>query len=305
VRVNRFFSVRENGNQAAYKNAEMYTEFLTSPIFVALGYKARSTRPLESYQQGIFEFMRASFLRQRSSDEHETGKAPFLVVKRILDAILDETFKPGDRLPEAELGKIFEVSRSPVREALFALEKEGTVIMEPYKGAIVKPLSPEEALDIAELRLALITMAAKLAHHHLSPADFDVAQELSKQLTRSNSAQAYFKYNRQFWGIIFEKTQRPVLWEVFRQLDDRSTRYYPLLLKAFPNPATRPRFREVLVELYQKGRVEEALRTFKKIYSGATQQVIDFMRAQDLALAQPKIPGEQIAQSSKGSRTRS
>lgn len=248
--------------------------------------------------------MRASFVQQRSSDGSETEKAPFLVVKKILDAILDETFKPGDRLPEAELGKIFEVSRSPVREALFALEKEGTVVIEPYKGAIVKPLSPDEALDIAELRLALITLAAKLAHHHLSPADFDVAHGLSKQLTRSNSAQAYFKYNRQFWDIIFEKTQRPVLWEVFRQLDDRSTRYYPLLLKLFPDPAARPRFREVLVELYQKGKVDEALRAFKKIYSAATQQMIDSMRAQDLPRAKPQIPSQQIPQASKDSRRR-
>jgi DNA-binding GntR family transcriptional regulator len=68
---------------------------------------------------------------------------------------------------------MFKVSRSPVREALLALESEGTVVMEPYKGAILKPLSPEEALDIAELRLALISLAAKRAHRHLSPADFD------------------------------------------------------------------------------------------------------------------------------------
>ncbi len=234
--------------------------------------------------------MRESFVQQRRYGEHEAEKAPFLVVKKILNGILDETFKPGDRLPEAELGKMFQVSRSPVREALFALEKEGTVITEPYKGAILKPLSPEEALDMAELRLALITLAVKLAHRHLSPADFDVAEGLSKQLTRSNSAQAHFKYNRQFWDIIFEKTQRPVLWEVFRQLDDRSTRYYPLLLKLFPDPATRPRLREILIDLYQKGQIDEALRAFKKIYLGVTQQVIDYLRAQ--ASAEHAEPGQ-------------
>ena len=119
----------------------------------------------------------------------ETEKAPFLVVQKIRDAILDETFKPGDRLPEAELAEMFEVSRSPVREALFALESEGTVIMEPYKGAILKPLSAEEASDIAELRLALITLAAKPAYRHLSPADFDSAYGLAKQITRSNKRQ--------------------------------------------------------------------------------------------------------------------
>ena len=104
--------------------------------------------------------MRAPFVQQRRNNEQETEKAPSLVVQKIRDAILDETFKPGERLPEEQLGKMFNVSRSPVREALLALDKEGTVVMEPFKGATVKPLSPEEALDIAELRLSLITLAA-------------------------------------------------------------------------------------------------------------------------------------------------
>jgi DNA-binding GntR family transcriptional regulator len=169
--------------------------------------------------------MRESFAHQKRNDEQETEKVPFAVVRKIRDAILDEIFKPGDWLPETELGERFGVSRSPVREALLALEKEGTVIMEPYKGVIVKPLSPEEALDIAELRLAFITLAAKPAYRHLSPADFDLAYGLAKQMTRTNSAKEHFEYNRRFWDIIFEKTQRPILWGVFRQLDDRTTRY--------------------------------------------------------------------------------
>jgi DNA-binding transcriptional regulator YhcF (GntR family) len=130
-----------------------------------------------------FEVMRESFVQQKRNDEQETEKAPFLVVQKIQDAILDETFKPGERLPETGLGEMFKVSRSPVREALFALESEGTVIMESYKGAILKPLSPEEALDIAELRLALISLAAKPAYRHLSPADFDSTYGLAKQVS--------------------------------------------------------------------------------------------------------------------------
>ena len=223
--------------------------------------------------------MRGPFVHQRRNDEQETEKAPFLVVKKIRDAILDETFKPGDWLPETELGERFGVSRSPVREALLALEKEGTVVMEPYKGATVKPLSPEEALDIAELRLSLITLAVKPAHRHLSPADFDLAYGLAKQITRTNSAKEHFEYNRHFWDIIFEKTQRPILWEVFRQLDDRTTRYNPLLLKVFPDPATRPRQRETLIELYRKGKIDEALRAFKKTYLETIHQVIDHLQS--------------------------
>jgi DNA-binding GntR family transcriptional regulator len=220
--------------------------------------------------------MRKSAEQQGVNHEHEA----VLIVKKIRDAILDETFKPGDRLPEPELGKMFEVSRSPVREALFVLEREGTVVIEPFKGAIVKPLSPEEASDIAELRLALVTLAAKPAYRHLSPADFDHAYGLAKQLTRCSSAREHFNGNRQFWNMIFEKTQRPVLWEVFRQLDDRSTRYNPVTLKLVPNSAARPQMCEMFVELLKKGKVDEALRTFKKAYLEITHKVIESLRAQ-------------------------
>ena len=224
--------------------------------------------------QRKFELMHGPFVQQKRNNEQEIEKTPFLIVQKIRDAILDETFKPGKRLPESGLGEMFKVSRSPVREALFALESEGTVIMEPYKGAILKPLSPEEASDIAELRLALISLAAKPAYRHLSPADFDSAYGLAKQITWSNNAKEHFEYNRQFWDIIMEKTQRPILRDVFRGLEDRLARYYPLFHKLFPDPATRPRQREVLIEFYRKGKVDEALRAFKKSYLEVVYQII-------------------------------
>ena len=172
---------------------------------------------------------------------------------------------------------MFNVSRSPVREVLLALEKEGTVVMEPYKGATVKPLSPKEAFDIADLRLSLITLVAKPAYRRLSPSDFDLAYGLAKQTTRTNSAKEYFECDRRFWDIIFERAQRPILWQVFRQLDDRLTRYNPLMLKLFPDPATRPRQREVLIEHYRKGKVDEAVRAFKKIYLEVVHQITDHL----------------------------
>jgi len=175
---------------------------------------------------------------------------------------------------------MFNVSRSPVREVLLALEKEGTVVMEPYKGATVKPLSPQEALDIADLRLALITLAAKPAYRHLSPTDFDLAYGLAKQMTRTNSAKEYFEYDRRFWSIIFEKAQRPILWEVFGQLDDRLTRYNPLVLKLFPDPATRPRQREVLIEFLRKGEADEAVRAFKKLYLEVVHRIVDHLKSE-------------------------
>ena len=149
--------------------------------------------------------------------------------------------------------------------------------MSPHKGAILKPLSGEEVLDIAELRFALISLALKPAYRHLSPADLDHAYDLAKRLTRINDTKDFFEYNRQFWDSIFSKAQRPILHEVFRQLEDRMARYYPLLLKLFPT--ARPS--EIFMEMYRKGKIAEAFRAFKKIYLGIVDEVIDHLKNQE------------------------
>jgi DNA-binding GntR family transcriptional regulator len=211
------------------------------------------------------------------SPSKEAEKAPVLVVQRVREEILAEVLKPGDHLGESELAEKFEVSRSPVREALVSLEKEGTVITSPYKGAIVRPWSAAEILDIAELRLALISLVLKPAYRHLSPADLDRAYDLAKRLTRVNNAKDFFEYNWQFWESIFSKAQRPISPEVFRQLEERMARYYPLLLKLFPT--ARPS--EILMEMYREGKIVEAFRAFKKIYLEIVAGVIDHLKSQE------------------------
>ena len=83
-----------------------------------------------------------------------------------------------------------------------------------------------------------------------------------------------------FWDIIFEKAQRPILWEVFRQLDDRLTRYNPLVLKLFPDPAGRPRQREALIEFLRKGELNEAVRVFKKLCLEIVHRIIDHLKSE-------------------------
>ena len=149
--------------------------------------------------------------------------------------------------------------------------------MSPYKGAIVKPLSVAEVTDIAELRLELISLALKPAHRHITPADFDLAYELAKRIRRTKRTRELFECNRRFWDIIFEKAERPILWETFWKLDDRMTRYYPLLLELYPTPESRPRQHEALIENYRKGKIAEAIQAFKKIYLKLVGRLLDYL----------------------------
>ena len=211
-------------------------------------------------------------------------KAPSIVIDRIRGAILDRLYKPGERLLEADVATKFKVSRSPVREALQTLESEGTLVAVPYAGAMVRPLSPAEASEIAEIRLGLISLALKPAHPHLAPAHFDLAYDLAKRIARTKSAREAFECNRRFWDIIFEKAELPILWEMFRKLDDRMARSYPLLLvELYPTPESRPRQHEALIEIYRKGQIAEALRAFKKIYLEMVDDIVAHLEAQEPA----------------------
>ena len=69
--------------------------------------------------------------------------------------------------------------------------------------------------------------------------------------------------------------------EVFRQLDDRMTRYEPLYFRVFPTPESRPRQREALIELYRKGKIAESFRAFKKIYLEVVDQLIEHLRREE------------------------
>jgi DNA-binding GntR family transcriptional regulator len=77
--------------------------------------------------------------------------------------ILEGELAAGARLREQELSDDYGVARHTLRAALRALQAEGLVTIEPNKGAKVASLGPAELHDIADLRIALETEAARLA----------------------------------------------------------------------------------------------------------------------------------------------
>ena len=75
---------------------------------------------------------------------------------------------PGSRLVEADLAMQFEVSKTPVREALLLLEADGLVKLEPYQGATVTWLSLDEYEELLYMQDALELPALARDHrgHH-------------------------------------------------------------------------------------------------------------------------------------------
>ncbi len=108
------------------------------------------------------------------------------------------------------------------------------------------------------------------------------AHDLAKRITRTQSVREAFECNRRFWDIIFERLSARFSGKCFLRLDDRMTRYYPLLLELYPTPESRPRQREVLIEIYRTGNIAEAFRAFKKIYLQVIDQITDHLKSQEV-----------------------
>src|SRR6476469_5628331 len=83
--------------------------------------------------------------------------------QRLRRDILDGSSPPGTLLAEASVARQLGVSRVPVREALFTLEREGLVELSPTGRAFVRDMSPQDFEELHQLRLALEPLATKLA----------------------------------------------------------------------------------------------------------------------------------------------
>lgn len=85
------------------------------------------------------------------------------VYARILEAIIDRTLLPGQRIRQNELADRLGVSRQPVSHALHLLHRQGLVAESGRRGFEVVRLDPERIRQLYEVRGAIDALAAKLA----------------------------------------------------------------------------------------------------------------------------------------------
>jgi DNA-binding GntR family transcriptional regulator len=92
---------------------------------------------------------------------------------KLRDAIVNGQLQPNERLVEADLSRSYGYARAAIRTALVLLEQEGLVAREPNRGARVRLISADEAIEITDAREALEGVAARYAA--MRATDEDVA----------------------------------------------------------------------------------------------------------------------------------
>jgi len=179
-----------------------------------------------------------------------------LALERMRDAILDSHFKPGERLVERDLCTQLGVSRTIVREVLRHLESEGLVATVGTRGPIVAVTTPEQALQIYEIRGALEGMAARAcAEKH----DARLAATLQAALDRIKAAYArkrmdlVLEETTEFYRSMFAGAERDVAWGIVSSLTARINRLRAMTIKTPGRDANGPVQMQRIVDAIRDG----------------------------------------------------
>lgn len=101
----------------------------------------------------------------------KTGTLTDHVYDLIRQSILSGEFVPGERLKETHLAERFEVSPTPIREALGRLTQDGFISMDRYRGASVRVYTEEDLRNLYEIRCLLEVPALRTAISQMTSND--------------------------------------------------------------------------------------------------------------------------------------
>ena len=150
------------------------------------------------------------------------------ISKKIADDIVLGRFQPGSRLDEVMLAGLFNVSRTPVREALKQLAIQGLVVCRPNRGAIVAQMTPNQLSQMFEAIGELEASCARYAAARMGQGDRKRLSDLhaqSRSAMRTGDFELYDQINQALHDVIIRSCGNPALTEIAFSLRHRVSPY--------------------------------------------------------------------------------
>lgn len=189
----------------------------------------------------------------------------------IKNAIIEFQLIPGQSLVEADLAAKLGVSKTPVRDALLKLEREGFVRKIAYTGTYVSEINSKGIADIFLIRARLESLATRLACDKFDKEDILKAQtfiQLLDESIRKGEIEEASAQNKKFHDLIISRAESEWLSQILSNLDDHLKRYR-------------------LLSNYQSGRLEKSTQEH--------QRVLDAIIRKDHDLAEKLMNGHIIS----------
>lgn len=188
------------------------------------------------------------------------------IAKALEEMIFQGNFADGERLDEARLSVHFDVSRTPLREALQRLALSGLVELLPRRGAFVRQPGPVELLEMFETMAELEAACGRLAASRMPDEALEDLRQTDKRSHAAVAAQdidTYYAVNTRFHHIIYAGSRNSFLEQEALKLQKR--------LKPFRRHQLRLRGRliqsksehEAIIVALERGEPEQAAQALR------------------------------------------
>lgn len=170
--------------------------------------------------------------------------------QEIKQAILSQKLKSGDPLNERTLAEELGISRTPIREALHLLEREGWVVTEPCRGTWVKEITLKDIAEVYQMRTALEELAVELAINQLNEQrESELRELLEQQMTLDNQMdiEAFTQLDLEFHLYLAQISGNDRLYQALKGLMDIMNMYLlRTIRKTQPNIVPRKEHMEII-----------------------------------------------------------
>lgn len=147
----------------------------------------------------------------------------------IEEQIVTLRLKPGDILSEQMLSASFKIGRTPVREALQRLAREGLVTILPRKGILVSDINPRSQLLVLEVRRELERLLSRLSAERASAdqrAQFDEIARGMDRAAKANDDIVFLRLDRELNNLIIEAAHNDYAARAMKLLQGLSRRFW-------------------------------------------------------------------------------
>jgi DNA-binding GntR family transcriptional regulator len=142
-----------------------------------------------------------------------------MVVAMIRELIITGELAGGKQLRQRDLAARFQVSQTPVREAMRRLESEGLVVGDTHRGFTVVESDAGSTEENFQIRAVLESLAASLAAPKIDDGGIDRLRELNGEMRKlAEDDPRYPGLNRDFHFLLYEYAHSPLLLSLMRLL---------------------------------------------------------------------------------------
>ena len=184
-----------------------------------------------------------------------------IVYEELKRQILVGEIAPGTRMMEVELAEDMGVSRTPVREAIRKLEKEGLVTIEPRRGAYASDISIKDMVDVLEVRQMLEGTAASMAAQKVTEEeklDFVEANSAYKNAVKKGNIEEIIRYDELFHQLIVSYSGNKTLNQLLSQVQELALRFRYIYYDDFSRYENMPVEHEEIEEAIISGDTQKA-----------------------------------------------